>query len=210
MDLFTPPCTSWNEAAERMYGYTASEAVGQPITLLFPPSRQDEFAAIMEQMTRGERVNNYETKRLKKDGSIITVSITVSPIKDSKGNIIGASAIARDITQQKRLEAEVRQSKQQLEVILSHIADGITVQDRGGTLVYVNDAGAKLSGFTSAQEMLTIDLETLRAHILERLEMKDEFGQPVSFGDLPATKALLRKRSSTIGIDKAAVHCGQS
>lgn len=182
--------TSWNEAAERMYGYTASEAVGQPITLLFPPSRQDEFAAIMEQMTRGERVNNYETKRLKKDGSIITVSITVSPIKDSKGNIIGASAIARDITQQKRLEAEVRQSKQQLEVILSHIADGITVQDRSGTLVYVNDAGAKLSGFTSAQEMLTIDLETLRAHILERLEMKDEFGQPVSFGDLPATKAL--------------------
>jgi PAS domain S-box-containing protein len=182
--------TSWNEAAERMYGYTAKEAVGQPITLLFPPNRQDEFAAIMEQITRGEQVNHYETKRLKKDGSIIPVSVTVSPIKDSEGNIIGASAIARDITQQKRLEAEIRQSKQQLEVILSHIADGITVQDRRGTLVYVNDAGAKLSGFASAQEMLTIDLETLRAHIVERLEMRDEFGQPVSFSDLPATKAL--------------------
>ena len=150
--------TSWNEAAERMYGYTAKETVGQPITLLFPPHRQDEFAAIMEHITRGEQVNHYETKRLKKDGSIIPVSVTVSPIKDSEGNIIGASAIARDITQQKRLEAEVRQSKQQLEVILSHIADGITVQDRSGTLVYVNDAGAKLSGFASAQEMLTIDL----------------------------------------------------
>ena len=148
MDLFTPPCTSWNEAAERMYGYTASEAVGQPITLIFPPSRQDEFAAIMEQMTRGERVNNYETRRLKKDGGIITVSITVSPMKDSKGNIIGASAIARDITQQKRVEAEVRQSKQQLEVILSHIADGITIHGASHTHI-VGDSDRLEQVFTN-------------------------------------------------------------
>jgi len=182
--------TSWNRAAERMYGYSAAEAVGQPITLLFPPDRQDEFASIMERITRGERIDHFETTRVRKNGSILPVSVTVSPIHESEGQIIGASAIARDITEQKRLEAEVRQAKQQLEVIFQHIADGITVQERSGTVIYVNDAGAQLSGFASAQEMLSFDRETLRAHILERMELKDEFGQPISFADLPATKAL--------------------
>lgn len=182
--------TSWNRAAERMYGYSAEEAVGQPVTLIFPPNRQDEFASIMERITRGERIDHFETTRVRKDGTILLVSITVSPIHDSEGQIIGASAIARNITEQKRLEAEARQSKQQLEAIFQNIADGITVQDKSGTVIYVNDAGAKLSGFVSAQEMLTFDVEMLRAHILERIEMKDEFGQALSFADLPATKAL--------------------
>ena len=182
--------TSWNKAAERMYGYTAKEAVGQPITLLFPPHRHDEFATIMGQITRGEQVTHFATERVTKDGSLLPVSVTVSPIKDREGTIIGASAIARDISQQKRLEAEVSQSKQQLEVIFSHIADGITVQERSGTVIYVNDAAAQLSGFASAQDMLTLDVETLRAHIVERLEMTDEMGHPISFNDLPAPKVL--------------------
>ncbi len=201
--------TSWNEAAKRMYGYTAKEAVGQPITLLFPPDRQDEFAAIMERITRGEQVNHYETKRVKKDGSFIAVSVTVSPIKDSEGNIIGASAIARDITQQKRLEAEVRQSKQQLEEILRHIADGITVQDRSGTIIYANDAGAKFCGFASAQEMLALDLARLRAYYLERFELKDEFGQPLSYTALPATRALQGERYTETLVNYIDKHTGK-
>jgi len=145
--------TSWNRAAERMYGYTVAEAVGQPITLLFPPNRQHEFVTIMERITRGERIDHYETTRVRKDGTLLRVSVTVSPIHDSAGQVIGASAIAHDITEQRRLEAEIRQTRQQLELVFQNIADGITVQDRSGMVIYANDAGAKLAGFASAQEI---------------------------------------------------------
>lgn len=97
---------SWNSAAEQTYGYSAQEAVGQPITLLFPPDRQDEFARIMEQIIQGERVDLYETVRRRKDGALLSVSITVSPIYDSEGQIIGASDIAHNITEGKRIEAQ--------------------------------------------------------------------------------------------------------
>jgi len=98
--------TSWNKAAERTYGYSAQEAVGQPITLIFPSDRQDEFIRIMERMTRGERVDLYETTRRRKDGTTLPVSVTISPIRDSEGQIIGASDIAHDITERKRVEAQ--------------------------------------------------------------------------------------------------------
>ncbi len=98
--------TSWNKAAERMYGYKTEEAVGRSITLIFPPDRQDEFARIMEQILLGERVDLYETARLRKDGSVLPVSVTISPIHDSEGHIIGASDIAHDITERKRVEEQ--------------------------------------------------------------------------------------------------------
>ncbi len=98
--------TSWNAAAEHMYGYSAQDIVGQPVTLLFPPDRQSEFSDIMERIHRGERVDHYETTRMHKDGSLLSVSVTVSPIKDSSGTIIGASAIARDISKRKELEQQ--------------------------------------------------------------------------------------------------------
>src|SRR5207302_3093145 len=98
--------TSWNSAAERMYGYRAQEIVGQPVTRLFPPDRSDEFTQIMERIRRGERVDHYETTRVRKDGDLLSVSVTVSPIKESSGTIIGASAIARDISKRKELEQQ--------------------------------------------------------------------------------------------------------
>ena len=202
--------TSWNRGAERMYGYTAAEAVGQPITLLFPPNRQDEFVSIMERITRGERIDHFETTRVRKDGTLLLVSVTVSPIHDSAGQVIGASAIARDITEQKRLEAEIRQTRQQLELVFQNIADGITVQERSGTVIYANDTGAKLAGFASAQEMLAFDMETLRAHIVERIEMKDEFGHPVTFSDLPATKALQGQSYAEMLVHYRQRHTGRS
>ena len=202
--------TSWNRAAERMYGYSTAEAVGQPITLLFPPDRHDEFASIMERITRGEQIDHYETTRVSKNGTILLVSVTVSPIHDSEGQIIGASAIARDISGQKRLEAEVREAKQQLEVIFKNIADGITVQDKRGTVIYVNDAGAKLSGFASAQDMLAFDVKTLRTHILEQFALTDEFGQPLSFTDLPALKVLQGQSYAETLVHYRDTHTGRS
>jgi PAS domain S-box-containing protein len=97
--------TSWNSAAERMYGYSAQETIGQPITLIFPPDRQNEFVGIMERIRQGERVDLYETVRRKKDGTLLPVSITVSPIYESDGQISGASDIAHDITERRRIEA---------------------------------------------------------------------------------------------------------
>lgn len=98
--------TSWNAAAERMYGYRAQDIVGQPVSLLFPPDRQEEFTEIMERIRRGERVDHYETLRVCKDGSLLPVSVTVSPIMDHTGTIIGASAIARDISKRRALERQ--------------------------------------------------------------------------------------------------------
>jgi PAS domain S-box-containing protein len=106
---------SWNPGAERLYGYTAAEAVGQPVTMLIPHDRPDEEPMIIEQIKRGERVDHYETVRVRKDGTLINVSLTVSPMKDAQGRITGASKIARDITERRRDEDEKLRLAAQIE-----------------------------------------------------------------------------------------------
>jgi len=81
--------TSWNKGAERLFGYAAEEAVGQNITLIIPPERRDEERTIVEQLTRGERVDHFETVRMRKDGSLLDVSLTISPMKDASGRVVG-------------------------------------------------------------------------------------------------------------------------
>jgi PAS domain S-box-containing protein len=98
--------TSWNPGARRLFGYTADEVVGKSITLLVPDAYRDEEPLILEKLRRGERVDHYETKRVRKDGTIIDISLTISPVRDQSGQIIGASKIARDITERRRFEAE--------------------------------------------------------------------------------------------------------
>ena len=100
--------TSWNRAAERLYGYAADEIVGQPISALIPPDHTDDFPGIMHRLRRGERIEHYETVRIAKDGRRIDVSLTISPIRNAAGDIIGASKIARDISGRKRAEAAAR------------------------------------------------------------------------------------------------------
>jgi PAS domain S-box-containing protein len=93
---------TWNHGAELLFGYTAEETVGKPITILIPIERQDEEPFILEKVRRGERVHHYETIRQRKDGTLVDISLTVSPIKNGRGEIVGASKIARDITATKR------------------------------------------------------------------------------------------------------------
>jgi PAS domain S-box-containing protein len=93
--------TSWNKAAERIFGYTAQEAVGQPITIIIPQDRQDEERTILTRIRRGERIDHFETVRQRKHGGLISVSLTISPVKNADGKIVGASKIARDITELK-------------------------------------------------------------------------------------------------------------
>jgi len=99
--------TSWNRGAERIFGHTAEEAIGQPITIVIPQDRQDEERAILTRIRRGERIDHFETVRQRKHGSLIVVSLTVSPVKDAEGRIVGASKIARDITEQKRTQEQI-------------------------------------------------------------------------------------------------------
>ncbi len=106
--------TSWNRSAQRVFGYTAEEMVGQPILRLLPPENQEEETRILARLRRGERVDHYETVRVCKDGRRIDVSLTISPIRNASGKIIGASKIARDITEQKRAVARLAIANEEL------------------------------------------------------------------------------------------------
>ena len=101
--------TSWNKAAERTFGHTAKEAVGRHITLIIPPDRRDEEAKILERLRRGERIEHFETVRMRKDGTPLDISLTISPVKDGTGKIVGASKVARDITDRKQAAERERQ-----------------------------------------------------------------------------------------------------
>jgi PAS domain S-box-containing protein len=107
--------TSWNAGAERIFRYLAEEVIGKPITILIPPDHQTEEEGIMERIRRGERVEHFETVRQRKHGSLIEVSLTISPVKNAQGKIIGASKIARDVTEHKRREAQIVNLAQEAE-----------------------------------------------------------------------------------------------
>jgi PAS domain S-box-containing protein len=102
---------SWNSSAERLFGYTAEEAIGQHITLIIPPDRTDEELMILEQLRRGVRVDHFETIRMRKDRTLVDISLTISPIKDSSGRVVGASKVARDITERRRAESVRKQAE---------------------------------------------------------------------------------------------------
>jgi PAS domain S-box-containing protein len=141
--------TDWNKGAEQLYGYSAEEAIGRPISFLIPPERADDFNEIISKLKRGETVAHYETVRQKKDGRRVDVSLRLSPIRDGAGNIIGASAVARDITERKRQEAILRESEERSRELVrrSPIAMVVTrgLEERNELL---NDKFTKLFGYT--------------------------------------------------------------
>jgi PAS domain S-box-containing protein len=118
---------SWNSGAERLFGYRHAEAVGQPITLIIPPEHIDEERAILEQLRRGERIEHFETVRVGKDGRRLDVSITISPLRDGGGHIIGASKIARDITQRKLASEQLLASEQRFRMLFEMMGEGFCV-----------------------------------------------------------------------------------
>jgi PAS domain S-box-containing protein len=116
---------SWNLGAERLYGYKAEEVVGRPLALLVPPGQIDEMARFMKALRHGEHIEHYETTRLHKDGHPIEISVTISPVKDSADKVIGASVIARDITERKRAEEAPRQSLLEREGLIAKLQEAL-------------------------------------------------------------------------------------
>jgi PAS domain S-box-containing protein len=138
---------SWNSGAERLFGYTAEEVIGQNISILAAPGRVNEFPEILQRIRRGERIHHYVTKRRTKDGRILTISLTVSPIKDAAGKVIGASKVARDITdRQTAQEALVR-----LGAILESSDDAIISKDLNGIIRSWNRGAERIFGYTAEE-----------------------------------------------------------
>jgi PAS domain S-box-containing protein len=138
---------AWNAGAERIFGYQAAEAIGQSITLIIPLEKIEEEQLILERLRRGERIEHFETVRLAKDGHAVDISLTVSPVRDSAGRIVGASKIARDITRRKRTEETLAQQSEWLRVTLASIGDAVIATDIKGAVTFMNSVAESLTGW---------------------------------------------------------------
>jgi len=180
--------TSWNPAAERIYGYSKQEAMGRPISLLLPPGTSNDIPELLKRIEQGECITHYETIRRKKNGERITVSLTISPIKDETGMIVGASTIARDVSERKFLEQELCFRNR----VLDLIPDSIFLCDGEGRFLYVNKAAYASRGYTR-DEMMRMQFHDLVApkdrknfvskiQTLERGEQRLELGHMTKVG----------------------------
>jgi PAS domain S-box-containing protein len=194
--------TSWNVAAEKMFGYNAQEAIGQHITLIIPEKLHHEEEVIIQKLRKGERIEHFDTIRQRKDGTTLAVSLSISPVKDKQGKIIGAAKIARDISERKQLEDELRRSKQQLVVIFENIADGIIVYNPDNQIIYANETAAHMNGFSSVQAMLDMPPYT----IATQFELFDEHEAPFPLSQLPHRRVLAgeQKAEAIIGYRKSS------
>ena len=172
--------TSWNAAAERLFNYAAEEILGRPISVLVPRDRMGELREILEKLHSGKHVQHHETVRLKKGGIPVSVSITVSPIKDDAGQVTGISAITHDITELKRNEAALMEDAARRRIFIEQSKDGIAVLDLEGKLHEFNTSFARMLGY-SPEEMSQLhvwdwDDQWTREELMERLQSTDSKG----------------------------------
>jgi PAS domain S-box-containing protein len=137
---------SWNRGAERIFGYSAAEALGRPITIIIPEERHAEEVAVLGRIQRGETVSHFETMRRAKDGRLIEISLTVSPVRDAAGRIVGASKVARDITSRRRTESALSDTQARLGAIVDSAMDAMVTVDENQKIVLFNRAAEQVFG----------------------------------------------------------------
>jgi PAS domain S-box-containing protein len=167
--------TNWNEGARRLLGYTAEEMVGQPLSRIIPMDRLDEELTILARLGRGERVEHIETVRRHKDGSLVDVSVSISPIRDASGRIVGASKIARDVGARKRAQAAVEQANEQLRenAMVLELAP-VLVRDMDNRIVLWTRGAERLYGFSKEEALGRISHELFQTTFPESVEHFDE------------------------------------
>ncbi len=138
--------TSWNPAAERIFGYAADEIVGRSILVLFPPEKRNEEYEILGRIANGQRIEHQEAVRVRKDGRLIDVSLTISPIKDTSGKIVGASKIARDITDEKKVRMALREALTRFKATMDDMIEGCQIVGHNLKVLYSNDAAGRVLG----------------------------------------------------------------
>ena len=150
---------SWNKAAERLYGYSEEEIIGQNISRIIPADRKEEMGKIFSSIKLGESVSNLETRRIRKDGRIIDVSVTISPIMDDAGNVTGASTIARDITSHKA-EERLRENEEQYRSLVENIAVGFyrSTGDPRGRFIWGNSSLLRILGYPSLEQLKEVGI----------------------------------------------------
>ena len=180
--------TSWNAGAKRLFGYRADEMIGQPITRIIPEDRLEEERDILARLEQGERFDHFATVRRRRDGSLIEVSLTVSPIRDTSGNLIGASKIARDITEQKKAQQALVDSRARFQGIIDSAMDAIISIDESQRVVLFNAAAERMFG-CAATEVVGEPLERFipsRFREVHRLHVQN-------FGETGATNRAMGK-----------------
>ena len=143
--------TTWNGAAQRIFGFTPEEVIGQHITIIIPPELHDEETQILRRLRAGERIEHFETIRVRKDGQRLNISLTVSPLRDSHGRIIGASKIARDVTDRKHIESELREKEDVLRAAFTQTYSFLVILSPDGTVLEANRAALEGTGFQRSE-----------------------------------------------------------
>lgn len=186
--------TTWNRGAQRLFDYTAAEAIGQPVTMLIPPNRLDEETEILSRIRRGERIDHYETVRQRKDGTLVDISLTVSPILDTRGKVVGASKIARDVSERKQAETQQRvllnelnhRVKNNMQMLQSLLHTAARQTDNGEARRVLGEAGGRIAAMAAAQRILYGTADATRFNATEFLEsvcetVRQTFSTPAKF-----------------------------
>lgn len=178
---------SWNAGAEAVYGYSAAEAVGKSIAILAPAEQRHEVDQLLHRLARGEKIDHHETTRIRKDGRKIIVAVTLSPICDGAGKIVGASAISRDITERRRIEQDLRRSEARFASMVQDAPYGIYRVTLEGKFLQVNPALVRMLGYQSEAELLERNIQTdVYANPEFREQLIDDYWQHKDFRDVEA------------------------
>jgi PAS domain S-box-containing protein len=194
--------TSWNPAAEKLFGYTAQEAIGEPMVKLFPPKQAEDEKQILARIGRGEGIDHYETQRVRKDGKLMDVAVTISPLRDHSGRVVGASTIARDITEQKHADEEMRQQAGLLDLAPALVRDmenHIVLWTRGAELLYAYTKDEALGRASHELFQTSGYINTEDQEKAGRLGIRAILTKPVDTKELLRTLAELFQRGAWLG-----------